>query len=70
MEIHCGCIELKILNLTISQFISNECHSYLKLHSLYFDTDEEVEDESDEDKDEDDPHLTSQQLRAYMEKAQ
>ena len=51
MEIHCGSIELKILNLTISQLIRNECHSYLKLHQLYLDTEEEHEYE---------PLLTSQ----------
>ena len=70
MEIHCGWIELKILNVTISEWISNECNSYLKLHSLYLETEEEDEDEDeDEDKheDEDDPILTSQQLRAILD---
>ena len=62
MEIHCGWIELKILNVTISQWISNECNSYLKLNSLYLETEEE-----DEDEDEDDPLLTSQQLRAILD---
>ena len=53
---------MKILILKISQIISNECHSYLKLHSVYFDNEKRNENE-----DEDDPLLTSQQLRAVLD---